>query len=103
MLDSSRSSLSNGRLSGVDGRTKDARRFRDLVEQFSSDVGGVSSEAERQLVKSAATLVIEGEKLQARCAAGEEVDASRLGHLANASLKILRELATFKKEAARCA
>lgn len=47
----------------IDGRTILARRFRELMESFFSDLGGEDSlsEAERQLVRRAVTLSVNAE------------------------------------------
>jgi hypothetical protein len=53
-----RSKLGNGSklLPMTDGRSATARRFRDLIEDISADLGGVAmlSEGQRQLVRRAA-------------------------------------------------
>src|SRR5688500_17306224 len=59
-----RSRVSNGRslfASGGDGRGPWARRLRDLVELHLSDLGGADriSEAEKSIVRRAATIAVE--------------------------------------------
>lgn len=71
MLDSSitvegspklRSRVSNGSkmVAGVDGRSVEARRYRDLTTSIADDLGGASSltEAQRALVRLAAAMII---------------------------------------------
>ncbi len=75
-----RSRLSNGlaRLSDVDGRSMWARRLRDVVAAHIADLGGeaATSEAERSIIRRAATLTTELERLEARFAsAGEAAPA----------------------------
>jgi hypothetical protein len=78
-----RSRISNGSalLPGVDGRSTWVRRLRDLVKLHLSDLGGddAVSEAERSIVRRAATLTIELERLElafalAGEAAPEQID-----------------------------
>ena len=62
-----RSRVTNGNrlLPEVDGRTVWARRMRDLIQAHTADLGGDSeiSEAERSLIRRAATLATELERL----------------------------------------
>jgi hypothetical protein len=78
-----RSRISNGSaiLPGVDGRSTWVRRLRDLVRLHLSDLGGddAVSEAERSIVRRAATLTVELERLElvfalAGEAAPEQID-----------------------------
>jgi hypothetical protein len=70
-----RSRVSNGSklLPLADGRSVTARRFRDLIEEISADLGGPSilSEGQRQLIRRAAMLSAECERLEALAARGE--------------------------------
>jgi hypothetical protein len=63
-----RSRMTNGSemLPGVDGRTLWVRRLRDLVALHISDLGGEAacSEAEKSIVRRAATLTVELERLE---------------------------------------
>jgi hypothetical protein len=63
-----RSRISNGSavLPGVDGRSTWARRLRDLMALHLSDLGGddAVSEAERSIVRRAATLTVELERIE---------------------------------------
>ncbi len=72
----SRSRVTNGKslLEGVDGRSTWVRRLRDLMGLHLADLGGEenTSEAERSIVRRAATLTVELERLELRFAlAGE--------------------------------
>jgi hypothetical protein len=65
-------------LPGVDGRSTWVRRLRDLIEAHVGDLGGDDriSEAERSIVRRAATLTVELERLEAKFAvAGEAAPA----------------------------
>jgi len=75
----------------VDGRTVAARRFKDLVGEFSAGFEHPSV-AEQALIRSAATLIVESEKLQARAIAGEQIDHEQLTRLANSAVRTLGQL-----------
>ncbi|WP_020187728.1 hypothetical protein [Methylopila sp. 73B] len=68
-----RTRVTNGTatIPGVDGRTLWARRLRDLLAIYASDLGGAENmtEAEKSLVRRAATLSVELELLEQRFAA----------------------------------
>src|SRR5664279_540520 len=82
-----RSSVSNGSrlfaVSGLDGKTQTARRFRDLIEEISNDLGGPSvlSEGQRQLIRRAASLSIMAEAIEADMARDLDFDAVSYTHL----------------------
>jgi hypothetical protein len=88
-----RSRVTNGTrmLEGVDGRSPTARRYRDLVESFTHDLGGMAqlSEADRSLVRQAATLTVRSEQLQAAIVRGEPVDPDELIRLTNTTRRTL--------------
>lgn len=71
-----RSRISNGSalVVGVDGRSTWVRRLRDLVTLHVADLGGEGaiSEAEKSIVRRAAVLTVELERLEARFAAAAE-------------------------------
>jgi hypothetical protein len=54
-------------IAGLHGRTQTARRFRDLVETMTNDLGGVDilSEGQKQLIRRAAALSIMAEAIEA--------------------------------------
>jgi hypothetical protein len=70
-----RSRVGNGKilLPMVDGRSAAARRFKDLVEDIAADLGGKDhlSEGQRQLIRRAAMLSAESERMEALAARGE--------------------------------
>jgi hypothetical protein len=67
-----RSAVTNGSklLVGIDGRSPAARRFRDLIQLYETEVGGVLTEVERGLIRQAAALTIRAEQLQAAIVEG---------------------------------
>jgi hypothetical protein len=77
-----RSRVTNGTalLSGVDGRSVWARRLRDLIESHVSDLGGNDSvtAAERSIVRRAATLTVELERMETVFAGAGEASPEAL-------------------------
>jgi hypothetical protein len=71
-----RSAVTNGRrlfVDGGDGRGPWARRMRDIVALYTSDLGGAEaiSEAEKSIVRRIATVTIELERLEAKFSVAE--------------------------------
>lgn len=66
-----------------DARGKWARRYADLVAIFADDLGGVDvlSEMKLALVRRAAAITLECERLEGNIAKDEEVDLDLLGRL----------------------
>ncbi len=92
-----KSAMTNGKrlhATGIDGRTREARRFRDLIRNFSEFLGGEKalSEADRSLVRTAAALAVQNERLQADAVAGRKVSSEDMTRLANSSARILAVL-----------
>lgn len=77
-----RSRVTNGRvlLAGVDGRSLWARRFRDLLNLHIADLGGEDAitEAERAILRRAAALMTELERMEVEFANAEGADADSL-------------------------
>lgn len=80
-----RSAVTNGRRLHVipPGDTRWARRFRDVLGEITSDLGGTPelSEGQRQLARRAATIALECEKLEAKAVAGEAIDLDLYGQM----------------------
>jgi hypothetical protein len=91
-----RSRVTNGSklVVGLDGRSAEARRYRDLVIGYADDLGGADriTEAQRALIGQVATLQIQSERVQAAVLRGEQVNLEQLTRLANASTRILSRL-----------
>ncbi len=89
-----RSRITNGSamLSGVDGRSALARRFRDLVEALLAEQPGPVTEAARLQIRSAASLQVHAEELTARMARGEPVSAEEMTRAANGAIRALASL-----------
>lgn len=77
-----RSKMTNGTavVVGADGRSLWQRRFRDLIDLHISDLGGASviSQAELSIVRRAAALTVELEKLEMRFADAKHADPKDL-------------------------
>jgi hypothetical protein len=68
----------------VPGDTKWSRRFRDILAEIISDLGGHDgglSEAQRQLARRCATIAIACEKMEGEAAAGNEINLEVYGTL----------------------
>src|SRR5690242_8041478 len=77
-----KSGVTNGSrlLPGVDGRSPWVRRCKDIIASHLSDLGGAdnTSAAERSIVRRAAVLTIELERLEAKFALAGEADVADL-------------------------
>jgi hypothetical protein len=95
-----RSAVSNGtrqhERGTTDGRSRRSRRFRDLCISFAASLGGerALSEGDRALVRTAATLVLKSEGIQAAAVNGGDINAEELTRIANA---VARLMATLKR------
>jgi hypothetical protein len=78
----------------ADGRTIRSRRFRDLVEAYSSELalGGELTEAERSLVQQAAAVQIQCEELQRTLVEGGDIDSDLLIRLSSEHRRLLAGL-----------
>lgn len=87
-----RSRVTNHRdlLPGVKGTSSAARRFRDLVNAFISDMGGLDrcSEIKIALLRRLAAVTVQSELLEARMINGESIDAGILCTLASTTVRI---------------
>lgn len=88
----SKSRLTNGRLPpGIDGRTFRGRRFRDLMRGYEREFD-VTTEIDRSNIRTAATLSLKIEEMEAAQLRGESVDAGDLTRLAGQQRRVLSEL-----------
>lgn len=91
-----RSRITNGKklFANIDGRTADARRYRDLCVSLADDLGGEArlTEAQRALVRQAGAMIVQSERLQSAALRGDLVDVEQLTRLANAATRILSRL-----------
>jgi hypothetical protein len=93
-LKQGRSSVTNGKrtLIGIKGSSKFGRRYRDLVDLYSAEAGGVLTETETAMIKTAAALAIQGEMMQAAIVNGEPVNTDDLIRLSSEVRRILGEI-----------
>jgi hypothetical protein len=88
-----RTAIANGRaiLEGVDGRTHVARRYRELNALISRDVSPDVdlTEAQKQLIRSAAGLVVLRERLDVKSCNGEQIDAGEYCAVSNTLRRVL--------------
>lgn len=91
-----RSRITNGSelLVGADGRTRWARRLRDVIDAYGRDCGdtGNITSARRALIRRAATLTVECEMQEARFANAGQADASDLAAYQTVSNSLRRLL-----------
>jgi len=91
-----RSRMASEPLIGVRGASKFGRRYRDLIDLFSAEVaevGGVLTETEAAMIKTAAALAIKGEQMQAAIINGDAINADDLIRLSSEVRRILAEIA----------
>jgi hypothetical protein len=81
----------------VDERSAGARRFKDLIEAYSENLGDLS-ESDMTMVRTAAALTLKSEQLQARLAAGEDVDSDALIRLAGTTKRSLAAISAKASE-----
>ena len=97
-----RAKISNdkGWLTGIDGRSATARRYRDLVEQFVSDLGGfdVVSEAQVQLVRRASGLAVRLEQVEADLINGGDICSEDYVRECNTICRVLRVLGLKRQQ-----
>lgn len=89
-----RSRVTNGSavLTGVDGNSAQARRYRDLLADLTAEAGPGLTEGDRLTIRSAASLVLLSEELTARMVRGEAVDADAITRAANGATRALAAL-----------
>jgi len=92
-----RSRVTNGSalfLAGVDERSAEARRFRDVLAEITSDLGGPDglSEAQRQLARRCATLSVHAEAMEAGLVGAGEFDLEAYVSLTNGLGRALSRL-----------
>ena len=81
-------------LPGLDGRSATARRFRDLVNAFVADMGGLDrcSEIKLGLLRRLAAATVQAELLEAEMVNGEQIDIGQLCTLASTTVRIASRL-----------
>jgi hypothetical protein len=94
-----RSSLTTGRdlFRNIDGRSDTARRYRDIQALIAADIGGGSSsdthsEAQIQLIRSAAGLIVLRERLDTASINGEPIDTAQYCRIVNSLGRVLGQV-----------
>jgi hypothetical protein len=89
-----RSRVSNGSavLDNVDGRSAVARRYRDVVNELISDLGGDPSGAQSAIARRAAALCVVCEQAEAEMVAGGILDLAEFTTAANSLRRLLSDL-----------
>jgi hypothetical protein len=81
-------------LAGVDQRSAIARRYRDLVIAVGNDQGGLEhlSETRLQLIRRLSGASVLAEQLEARMAAGEQIQITEYSTLASTIVRIAQRI-----------
>ncbi|MCK1450102.1 hypothetical protein IVB36_04060 [Bradyrhizobium sp. 35] len=89
-----RSRISNGSavLEGVDGRSAPARRYRDVLAELISDIGGDPSGAQTAIARRASALCVVCEQAEAEMVAGGVLDLAEFTTAANSLRRLLSDL-----------
>jgi hypothetical protein len=90
-----RSRVSNGKdlfLDGVDGRSVLARRYRDILSQLTSDIGGDPSEAQSIIIRRATQLAVWCEQAEAEAAGGKDLNIGEYATATNTLRRLLADL-----------
>jgi hypothetical protein len=91
-----RSRVTNHRdlLPGLDGRSASARRYRDLVNSYIADMGGIDqcSDIKLGLLRRLAAVTVQSELIEARMINGEAVDIGTLCTLASTTVRLSQRL-----------
>jgi hypothetical protein len=97
-----RSKLTNGSklLPGIDGRSAWVRRCKDVIAELISDRGGADncSAAERSIIRRAAVLTTELERMEAQFAVAGEASSEALDCYARIAANLRRLLQTIGLE-----
>lgn len=98
-----RSAITNGTrlLSGVDGRSRVARRYRDLTDGLLAQLGEPPNEANLSLARRCATMMLWSEAEEDRLARGEAIDMAAFTTTANTLRRLLSDLGITAGSSAR--
>jgi hypothetical protein len=93
-----RSKVTNGSklVAGVDGRSADARRYKDLVASFSAGLDALN-EGQRAIVSQAAALTLQSERMNGAILRGELVDTEQLVRISNVLSRSLAQIREWAK------
>jgi hypothetical protein len=84
-----------------DGRSAGARRYRDLLQAFGDEAGGMANlpASAQQLVRRLAQVSVELELQEAQRASGATIDPVAFVTLVNSQRRLLRDLRAIKPKA----
>lgn len=87
-----KSAVTNGTtiLPDIDGRSKEARRFKDIASQIVTDQGGLElcAEARLQLIRRFSACCVMAEQMEANLASGKNINIVEHSMLTNAIVKV---------------
>ena len=85
---------------GVDHRSAEARRFRDLLDDYLADMGGPenTSAMEQELARAAAGLAVRREKIEAALVRGEQVNSEEWTRIVNCENRTLGNLGLKRRQ-----
>jgi hypothetical protein len=95
-----RSRITNGSTfdpSKVDGRSTAARRYRDILTELISDLGGDATGAQNAIARRAAALCVSCEQAEAEMIAGLKIDIGEFTTAANSLRRLLCDLGLERK------
>jgi hypothetical protein len=79
-------------LEGVDGRSALARRYRDICQAYETDAGGVIPEADRDLIRQAASLTLRAEQMAASLVRGEDINNDELVRISSTAKRLIETI-----------
>jgi hypothetical protein len=81
-------------LDNIDGRSRMARRYRDIAAALIADAGGTErcSETRLQLIRRFAALSVQAEQLESRLANGEEINLAAHAHISSTLVRLVSRL-----------
>lgn len=99
-----RSAVTNGTRALIGGKmsTKYGRRYRDLIAQYTEELGGVVRATDTVMIRQAAALALRCEMMQADIIAGVAVDADDAVRLSSEIRRLLGGLRAQRDLASRC-
>jgi hypothetical protein len=82
------------RLPGLFSKSAHARRYRDLIDAFLTDVGGIErcSEVKLSLIRRLAAVVVQAELVESRLMNGMVIDVSQLCTLASTTVRLAQRI-----------
>jgi hypothetical protein len=94
-----RSRVTNGTelLPDIDGRSAMARRYRDVMQQLTSDAGGDPSGAQQAIIRRACSLIVVCEQAEAELLAGVKLNVAEFVTATNSLRRLLQDLGLERK------